>query len=344
MKVCFFDPSCDLKTIDDLKTNPRGGMVSSLFKVTDYLSGNGHQVMVCTSIEKPGITNSGVFWTNQLPVKTDVLVINRGTQGGLQGVDAKARIVWTHDLPHDGFCPDRRAWGAINCVVFMSFYAERIWRAYYPEIRDSMQIPNGVDFSLFHPREKDPHYLIYASAPNRGLAKLPVILESIQEATQEPYYLNAFSSMAVLHPHESEGWTDDRYESVKNSKVTLKLPIPQTELAEELGKASMMVIPNDYPEICSNTILQSLASGTPVVTTGNCGSAGEWIRHGVNGLLTVWQPRDYMIYTLEMVRDIMGVLKNKKALKKMQERAAKSRILSWDQVGEKWLRLINHYA
>ena len=59
MKLLFVDRSTCLKTVNDLKTKPRGGMVTSLFKVTDYLSNHGCDVTVLSDILKPGRTLLG---------------------------------------------------------------------------------------------------------------------------------------------------------------------------------------------------------------------------------------------------------------------------------------------
>ena len=98
-----------------------------------------------------------------------------------------------------------------------------------------------------------------------------------------------------------------------------------------------MILPTSYPEICSNTILQSLASGTPIITTGNLGSADEWVVHEFNGWLTKFQVHDYMIHTLEMVRGATRILDNEKLHRKMIKRCLRTRhIYSWQEIGEKW--------
>jgi glycosyltransferase involved in cell wall biosynthesis len=347
-KILFFDPSPKLTSVYDLKTRGRGGMVSSLFKVSDYLSLCGHDVSILTSIEKPGMTLSGVKWHNAETFpraeQWDVLVLNRGVQNGLPDITARRRILWTHDLPHNGFCLEPATMRAIDMVVFMSEYAERVWRCFFHTIGKSTTIPNGVDKGMFYPRDKDLGYLIYCSAPNRGLKRLPLIFESIQSRVTRPVWMRAYSNMKSLHPNEVRDDEEDgfslAYKDCHAAGIELLDPVRQDVLAEELGRAGLMILPTDYPEICSNVVLQSLASGTPIVTTGGLGSAGEWVRDGKNGRLTLFQPVDYMVHTLEIVRAAVEVLENEQLHRRMIKVAAQTQIETWEAIGAKWDRMI----
>lgn len=344
MKVCFIDRSTKLDTVNDLQSRPRGGMVTSLFKVSDYLSERGHEVWVQSDVKEPARTSHGTNWVNELPdINFDFLVCNRGVSGFDK--NAKHRILWTHDLPHSGFIPEPKNIKAFS-VVFMSNYAERVWRDFYTNIGRSFLIPNGVDKSIFYPREKDLNYLIYASAPNRGLKRLPFIFDCIKTRVKRPVYMRAYSNLQALHPNEirdEDGFTEV-YKAVEESDIELRKPIPQLELCEELGKAGMMILPTDYPEICSNVILQSLASGTPVITTGNLGSAGEWIKHGKNGMLTKWHPFDYMVYQISMIRHAVSLLDNESMHRRLIDSTAKTKIHTWDEIGGLWLRMMQRLS
>ena len=348
-RILFIDFSTRLKSIVDLVTGARGGMVSSLFKVSDALSQIGHSVHVVSDISKPGITGAGVSWltenTFDSSIRYDALIANRGAGYAFSDIKAKHRVLWTHDLPHNGFAVEPKTLNLYNRVVFMSRYAERVWRKFFKTIGKSALIPNGVDKDLFCPRDKVLGTLVYISAPNRGLKRLPLIFEALKHRSNQGLWFYAYSNMAKLHPGEVLNAEDDgfslAYKEVKESEVDLKDPIPQKDLAVKLGEAGLMILPTDYPEICSNSILQSLASGTPVITTGNLGSAGEWIKHGKNGMLTEFHPVDYMIHSVEMVRNALEVLNNPAKHRKMMQAAANTKnILTWEQVGKKWDKMI----
>lgn len=338
MKVCFIDRSTRLKTVDDLKSKPRGGMVNSLFKVTDYLAQH-MEVMVLSDIDKPECTDSGVYWVNEIPkIGFDILIFNRGIGGGSPEIYAKHRVLWTHDLPHAGWIPETRTIKAFSKTVFMSHYAERVWRTFNPNIGKSVIIPNGVD-ETFYPREKNLDYIIYFSHPNRGLKKLPLIFDSVKSRTRKSLFLNAFSS-GSMYPNEGDmkDHCDEFFLDYEDASEGLTLKEPITDIAEEVGKAGLCIMPTGYPEICSNSILQALASGTPVITTGNLGSACEWVKHKKNGWLTKYQPSDYMVHTSEIVRGATEILNNEKFHRKLIN--AKTRIYNWDEIGKKWFNML----
>jgi glycosyltransferase involved in cell wall biosynthesis len=351
MKILFIDMSTKLQTINDLQTQARGGMVSSLFAISDGLSQLGHNTMVISDIKETGETSSGTRWINQDDYdgeEFDYLICNRGVGMGYPNVRAKRRILWTHDLPHNGFIPRPEVMNAYSGVVYMSQYAKKIWHTFYPTLSGpkSFLIPNGVNKELFYPREKDPNYLIYCSAPNRGTDRLALIYAATKTKLDLPIKMRAYTSMAKLHPNEGtdEGYALN-YKTCEEAGVKVLDPIPQAQLAEELGRAGAMVLPTIYPEICSNIILQSLASGTPIFTTGNLGSAPEWIRHGKNGMFTQYQPFDYMVYQMEMVRNLVNVLSNPRVHRNMMNKAAQTKgIYTWKQVVNMWNKMLNRLS
>jgi hypothetical protein len=194
MKILFLDFSTRLNTVKDLESRARGGMVTSLFRVPDALSQLGHDVHVLADIKNDGMTKHGTIWCAKdggcwlKGISWDFLVLNRGVGEGYGGIQAKHRILWTHDLPHNGFISEPKIMNAFTGVVFMSRYAEHIWRAFYRTIGRSFLIPNGVDKDIFYPREKDLNYLIYGSAPNRGLKRLSLIYDAVKSKSNKPLY------------------------------------------------------------------------------------------------------------------------------------------------------------
>ncbi len=340
MRIMFMDRSTKLEHVRELERKARGGMVTSLFKVSDYLAAAGHDVTVFSDIEHEGRTKSGTKWLHEHWGEYDVLVLNRGVGAGYADIKAKRRVLWTHDLPHNGFIMEPKTMAVIDRTVFMSRYAENIWRLFFRDIGKSTFIPNGVDKKIFYPRQKFPASLIFASAPNRGLDKLPLILDSIRSRLDDgwKYVLSAYSSLSKLHPGEGNDTFD--YTPIEESAVDLMDPVPQEEFANKLGQAGLMIMPTGYPEICSNVVLQSLASGTPVITTGHLGATVEWVRHRKNGMLTITLPHDYMIHVVEIVRNIVTVLENKRLHDKLIRGAERTKVFTWDEIGAKWEKML----
>jgi glycosyltransferase involved in cell wall biosynthesis len=143
----------------------------------------------------------------------------------------------------------------------------------------------------------------------------------------------------VLHPNEGEDRNGLAYKSCEDAGIEVMDPVPQGELARELGRAGLMILPTDYPEICSNAVLQSLACGTPIVTTGRLGATPEWVS-SKNGRLTKFRPQDYMVYQVEMVRGAVEILENERLHRKLIHNAPKTKgLLTWQQVADKWNRM-----
>jgi len=338
MRIIFIDGTTSLESIHDLETRGRGGIVTSLFKISDYLASAGHDVTVNSDIKHMGVTNAGVKWNDEYWGEYDAVVTNRSAGFGYSGLRTKKRILWTHDLPHDGFIPEPRVMAVFDRVVFLSKYAEGIWRTFYPTIGKSVFIPNGVDKGIFYPRPKDMDRLIYISAPNRGLEKLPRILDSLRSRVSADLELEAYSNFAKLHPGEVDDGFD--YKSVEDSNVNLRDPVTQDVLASRLRRAALMILPSAYPETGGQAMLQSLACGTPLITTGNLGATPEWIKHGRNGMLTKYVPHDYMVHVEEMVRNAASALTDPKLYAKLVRGAIRTKIFDWNEIGRKWERML----
>lgn len=347
MKILFIDFSTGIEDLGEMQRTARGGMQNSLFKVPDALSKLNNEVDVLSDIHLGGRTEAGVRWYTVNDFENhayDVLVTNRGIGKGYFSISAKRRVLWTHDLPHHGFAEDPEILHRFDAAVFMSQYGSRIWSSFFPQIRRGFIIPNGVDKTLFYPREKDLNYLIYFSHPNRGLHRLPLIFSGIRGVIGPRVYMKTFSSlyrgektvydfMDKFHFPELEGPCEG---------LEMNEAIPINRIAEEVGRAGLMVMPTGYPEICSNVILQSLASGTPIVTTGGLGSVPEWVKHGFNGYLTEFQPCDYMVHSVEIARLAIAILQDPDTHRVMIENAAKTEgIFTWEEIGSKWNKMLH---
>ena len=336
-------------------------MISSLFIVPDSLSLRGHKCYVLSDVEKGGVTKNGVTWYQSTNMtieererEYDVVVYNRQILDGLPELRTKHRILWTHDLPHHGFIPNPKTIKAFAYTVFMSKYAERVWRKYYLTIGNSCVIPNGVDKTIFFPREKDHDLILFCSAPNRGLKHLPLIYRSLKQRIHSDLVLIAYSNMKLLHPESNRkeydkvgffGGNDethkDAYKQCIAAGIDLRNPVPQPILAEMLGQAGLLIMPTEYPEICSNIVLQSLASGTPIITTGGIGSAEEWIKNWKNGFVTEFKPHDYWVCYLEMVRAIIKILNTRILHNRLIRNAGRTKVLTWQEVGKSWDRMLS---
>lgn len=285
--------------------------------------------------------DAGVLWDSRaIEDNYDALVLVRGYGSGLPEIDAKKRFLWVRDLPHSGFCPEPELLKYAT-VVALSEYGAKIWKAFHPQIDRIKIIPNGVDDKVFRLSGggRERKLLLYASAPNRGLDRLPSIFETLKEL-HPSLRLVAFSNLKKLHPGES-GEYEDVYQKCLDAGIELRDPVSHKELAKWMQAATAMVMPTDFPEICSNTVLQALACGLPIVTTGKLGATPEWVKDGENGVLTRFQRHDYQIFDLEIIRACHKLLSDDMFFSGIERGARYTPVPSWKEVAGRWASLLS---
>jgi len=351
LKILFIDNSTQLQTLDDLTRTGRGGMVTSLRILPDVLSQLNNHVAVLSDIKEHCTTPGGVEWYTAWEwdvvskMQWDVLVFNRTTANGFPEFRTKHRVLWTHDCVHGGWIPEPKLIKAFSMTVFMSRYSEKCWRYFYPEIGRSVFIPNGVDKKIFYPREKDMNLLIFCSAPNRGASRLSLFFEALRNKVNPTLRLKAFTDMKTMHPAEyrnegAEEIYDSQYKDMEVVGIERPGCVPQPELAEHLGRASLMLLPSGYPEQCGNSVLQSLASGTPIIST-DCGATPEWVKSGWNGMVTMFHLEDYMAYHKEFYNLSAKVLSDPKLHRKLIANAPKTKnLFTWEEIGSQWAKML----
>lgn len=336
-RVAFLDGSENAILGPGNLTGPLNGRLTCVTNIAHRLAARGHEVEIIG--RHPRFYHRGCLWTHEAHGRYDALVFLRGYGQGQPAVEAAKRFLWVRDLPHSGFCKEPEKLKGVH-VVALSNYGAGIWQTFYKEIRKVTVIPNGVDTDIFHPgtERRNPKWFIYASNPNRGLDRLPLIFETIR-ARDPQVRLWAFSDRSTLHPGE-EGDYAEAYDRCRQSGIDLCAPVPARELAGWFRRCGAMVLPTDYPEICSNTVLQALACGLPIITTGNLGATPEWVRDDFNGLLTKYQKHDYQVFDLEIARHMATVTGGGEKWKRLCDGAAKTPVWSWDRVADAWEGLL----
>jgi glycosyltransferase involved in cell wall biosynthesis len=349
MKILFIDLTTRLDSFRDLERQGRGGMVTSLLTLPKALCKLNNECYVLSDTKQGGRTNDGCTWLVEedmgwiVKQKWDFLILNRQMYGeGFPEIRSKHRILWVHDMVHGGWVTNPQALKMLSGTVFMSHYSEDTWRAYYRDLpKRSFLIPNGVDKDLFYPEEKDFAVMIFFCAPNRGLSNLPVILNTVQEALGKRMLLLAFSNMGKMHPVENDDKFEGVYEEARSAGIDLRDPVPQPELAKFVRKACLTLKPNAYMETCSNSTLQSLAAGTPVITSP-IGADVEWVTHRTNGMLTEHTFQDGPLFILEFCRHVVTVLKDKDFHEKLIRKAPQTdKLWTWEEIGSKWDKMLN---
>ena len=336
MKILFIDGSQGFYP-DRLSEKPTGGILTSLTLIPKYLQSKGHEIFIYSGYDKEANID-GIVYTHELKeIVPDVVVFNRNVINNnlVEHFKAVKKIWWLHDivdhryLEDDGF---RKA----DKIVALSEYNVKSYSDFYDiPINKFHIIGNGVDKSIFYQNgtQRDKNLYIMASAPVKGM--YPVAFAFYNLKGFNPHFELKMYCNQSLHDFKNDALQQQQLDHLKDAGVTICDPIPQKELAKEMQKAWAVLMPNHYPEICSNILLQSLSCGTPVVAS-NIGSVPEYIIHGENGLLTSTYPHDMYWWWKDFTVQCIA-MQNDEVHKKLIN---KSNIPSWSDIGEQWHKLI----
>ena len=147
---------------------------------------------------------------------------------------------------------ERRSLHVSDCAIFNSNLCERTWAEYYTIPTRTQVIHNGVDDSIFYPRtvERSGEYVLFVGDEERkGLSKVLAFAESSPHPVR------------VVGP-----------DSLDSPNVTALGRVDPDTLARFYSGAMATVHPAKF-EAFGNVVLESLACGTPVVTTEQCGAS-----------------------------------------------------------------------
>ena len=99
--------------------------------------------------------------------------------------------------------------------------------------------------------------------------------------------------------------------------VQLHKPVPNDELLKELSNADILVQPSNVAEALPRTVLEGMAAGCVIVTSG-FGGSGSIIRHGKNGIIVGIANPESFSHSLD------GVLSDEKLRDRLRKEAFKS--------------------
>ncbi len=342
MKILFVDltENHNPHTVDE---KPTGGTLTSLTKVPEALAKLGYEVYVSSKYGKEETIN-GVHYVaagSTVP-KWDVTIFNRNVLPYDFVTYCKnngSKIIWwLHDIVDPQYLPDG-TFQLTDKIVALSDYCKRTFSDFY-EIEESKftVIPNGVDTNLFTPgvyEDRNPHLFITASALIKGYAPMQVTLESLRRHDVDVDF-RIYSSQK-LHGFENTEAQTKYLDLMKALRAHVYHPVSPTVLASVMKKAWALLMPNSYPEICSNLLLQARACGLPVVSS-NIGANAEFLDKG--GLLTTkWHPHDFHSWMTEFARQTCRIQQDKELHKKLSEEAPIG-VQSWEGIGELWDKTI----
>lgn len=344
MKILFVDLTKGHNP-KELYEKPTGGTLTSLTKVPEYLASVGHEVYVSSTYNVEEKVNgvNYILPTSSVP-KWDVTVFNRNAlpidfvkYSKQQGAK---NIWWLHDIADTRYLPDS-AYMLMDKVVALSNYCKDTFSDFYNIDPSSfVVIPNGVDPEVFYPgvyENRNPHLFITALAPIKGYRPLELTHSSLS-AHDIDLDFRIYSSQK-LHGLEDTSEHAGHLKRMATAGAHVYAPTSQKVMAELMRKAWVLLMPNSYPEICSNLLLQARACGLPVVSS-NIGANPEFLKHGETGLLTTkWHPHDIHSWIVEFARQACILQRHSDIHKSISDKAPTG-VPTWKEVGEKWNKLL----
>jgi glycosyltransferase involved in cell wall biosynthesis len=151
-------------------------------------------------------------------------------------------------------------------------------RTHLPEANWAATIPNGIDLSGFHYRPERGDYLVFLGRispekrPDRAIeiardAGMKLIIAAKIDPVDRQYFEHAIEPLIRHNPNvEFIGEVDERGKD------------------ELLGGAYAYLFPIDWPEPFGLTMVESMATGTPVIAY-RAGSVPEVVVNGVTGFV-----------------------------------------------------------
>jgi glycosyltransferase involved in cell wall biosynthesis len=177
---------------------------------------------------------------------------------------------------------------------------------------------------------------VCASAPIKGLEPIGFTFHNLRRCNPN-IELRIYSSQK-LHELADDEKTTKFFKLLKEFGVKILDPIPQKELAEVFREAWALLMPNDYPEICSNLILQAQSCGLPVITTP-IGSAPEFIKNETSGLLTSTTPCDKFWFWKNFAEQACR-LQYSDELHKNISKHSDDQVYDYTEICEKWYNMV----
>lgn len=339
MKIVFIDGTTGFSP-KRLATQATGGILSSLTILPKLLAKRGHHVVVKCAIDKPEVVDGVNYLQLMQEVQSaDIVVFNRNVISRELVAQAKATgakvVWWLHDVVDPRYLLDD-AFVAVDGIVALSRYCRDTYSIFYEiDLKKFAVIPNGVDKTVFFPGDysrRNPGLLIYASAPIKGMKPLGFVASNLKRLNPKAE-LRMYSSQR-LHDKMDDALIKFQFDRAREQGVTILDPIPQAELAEVMREAWLLLMPNSYPEICSNLLLQARASGLPVIASPT-GSIPEFLKDGKHGVITRSNPTDLYFWWREFAEAALKLVLDVPRHQKMSEETVLG-VDSWETIADQW--------
>ena len=341
--------------------NKMGGSGYALYYLTRELAKLGHRVTVFKRTGNEEGVFHGVEYREYLTRRgfreefseraPDVLVSVSDYTPLFLGIKARVKILWMMtDFGYNKVYPDQKAYckkvmwrtvlalagkiisAKIDAVFALSQWQKEGFMKFMRMRDDKIKVMNlGYDEELIARKARiphEPHRLIYASTPMRGLDVLSeYILPELKKV------------LPHLEVHVFSYSKQDRYANADG--IVVYDWLDSDRYMTEIAKGYLMVYPNHpagstYAENSCIAAIEAQALGIPVVTSYR-GALPETVEHDKSGYCIGGDPFSES-YREEFINHTLQLLQNKDLYSKMSDRARERmhREYRWSVIAKKW--------
>ena len=334
-----------------IKEKSLGGSETAAYYMARCLAKLGHQVMMFSNCERPGIYegvnyqpfNDALEYITKVP--HDVTVVQRMPSIFANRTASRLNILWNHDLALARQENEFKGvlWNVDKVFLLSKFMAEQ-----YKEVHGCGEeivyvTRNGIDLEMFggeSPGPRDRKKLMYAARPERGLDVLlkdifPALLEKDPEFR---LYLCGYKN-TVDHMKPFYKYIDGLIAQLQDKVVWLGY-LNKNELYKHYRTAGLYLYPTpgnlqpEFREISCITAMECQAAGLPVVSS-KIGALPETL-HQDAGVLMDESPQD-STYKDSFVSAVLRLTQDELAWKRASNAGLEhARQLDWSLVAEDW--------
>ena len=260
-----------------LNTQGIGGSETAVVHIAKRFAAAGWRADVYCGAERfEGIYDGvGYFDPERLKPgeKCDVFVSWRQPQAVDFPVDAKARLIWCHDL-HNGPGVEQQL-ARFDRVLGVSDWHAGFLRQVYG-LQNVDYVPNGIDLARFPEAKKVWGQAVWASSPDRGLERLLKMWPAITKGSEGPKLVVGYGWDNIDKRIQAG---DGQFAAFKDrlTRLMAETPgvefrgrLPQDELAKLYAESWFWPYPTSFLETSCIGAMEAMAGGCVPV----CSSAG----------------------------------------------------------------------
>lgn len=269
-----------------LNTTGIGGSETAVVKIAERFARDGWRVDVYNEPDYLEGEYEGVgYWgLSRLAVAetADVLVSWRNPEAHQLPVQRRLSLLWCHDLNRGPGQGD--ALGKWDTVLGVSaWHAAYLSQVYGIDNVDC--VPNGIDLDRFPAKvKKVPFRCVYASSPDRGLARLlqmwPTVVANEPAAELHiAYGWETFDKYIQMGRHDLAQQKQEVIGLLERTpQVVWRGRLPQDELARLYQESYLWLYPTSFLEVSCISAMEAMAGGAVPVT-----SAAGALRETIGG-------------------------------------------------------------